>query len=152
MSNLFFIDLFIDYYDIPPRQAYSLDTGLDIPATSDKILVPRRVTPVPTDIYLKIPRIPFPPIFGFVPVFDVTLRSRSGLAKHGIIVANSPATIDTTYTGEVIVLLLNSTDRPYEVRRGDYIAQMVVSLAIAPVLSNKTRDYKGFGSSDKSSG
>lgn len=142
---------FIKKYDIPPAQAYELDTGLDLPAKIDLVLPSGKVSPVPTGIYLDIPQIPFAfelgRIFGVCPVFDVSIRSRSGLAKRGIFVANSPATIDTNYKGELIVLLFNSTDTSYRISRGDYIAQMVISFALAPYMSQGYRGYNGFGSS-----
>lgn len=141
----------IKKYEIPPRQGYAYDTGLDIPSVVDKNLAPHSITPVPTGIYLDIPVIPFAEIIGrvlgIVPVIDVQIRSRSGLAKQGIIVANSPATIDTGYKGELVILLQNTLQYPYLVTRGEYIAQLVVSVALSPYISRKNRNTNGFGSS-----
>lgn len=141
----------IKRYDIPPRQGYAYDTGLDVPSAVDKNLAPRSITPVPTGIYLDIPVFPFAEIigsvFGYVPVIDVQVRSRSGLAKQGILVANSPATIDTGYKGELVILLHNTLQYPYLVTRGEYIAQMVISVALSPYISTKVRNTNGFGSS-----
>jgi dUTP pyrophosphatase len=60
--------------------------------------------------------------------FEVQVRSRSGLtAKHGIIVLNSPGTIDSDYRGEVKVCLFNCGYRAFEVNPGDRIAQLVLA-------------------------
>uniref|UniRef100_A0A6C0CK84 dUTP diphosphatase n=1 Tax=viral metagenome TaxID=1070528 RepID=A0A6C0CK84_9ZZZZ len=54
------------------------------------------------------------------------VRSRSGLAaKHGIMVLNSPGTIDSDYRGRIKVILLNTSDTVFEVNSGDRIAQLV---------------------------
>ncbi len=55
------------------------------------------------------------------------MRPRSGLAlRHGITVLNSPGTIDSDYRGEVMVLLANLGDAPFDIRRGERIAQLVI--------------------------
>ncbi|HLF19439.1 MAG TPA: dUTP diphosphatase, partial [Bacteroidota bacterium] len=56
------------------------------------------------------------------------IRPRSGLAvRHGIGILNSPGTIDSDYRGEVKVILRNFSPEPFRVRRGDRIAQLVIS-------------------------
>lgn len=63
--------------------------------------------------------------------FEAQIRSRSGLAwKEGIIVLNSPGTIDADYRGEIFVVLYNAGDTMFLLKRGMRIAQMV----IAPVI------------------
>jgi dUTP pyrophosphatase len=85
--------------------------------------------------------------------FEVQVRPRSGLAlKHGITCLNTPGTIDEDYRGEVKVILANLGSEPFEVRRGERIAQLVP----APVLkarfsevgqlSETQRGTGGFGS------
>ncbi len=60
------------------------------------------------------------------------MRPRSGLAlKHGVTVLNSPGTIDSDYRGEVKIMLVNLGEAPFEIRRGERIAQLVV----APVIT-----------------
>ena len=60
--------------------------------------------------------------------FEAQVRPRSGLAvKYGVTVLNSPGTIDADYRGEVKVILVNHGTEPFEIRRGDRIAQMIVS-------------------------
>ena len=69
-----------------------------------------------TGIYVKIP-------IGY----EIQMRGRSGLAaKHGISVLNSPATIDSDYTGEIKVILHNHSSQPYEIKNGDRVAQILI--------------------------
>jgi dUTP pyrophosphatase len=76
---------------------------------------------IPTGIALAIPE-----------GYEGQVRPRSGLAlKHGITVLNAPGTIDSDYRNEVKVLLINHGGDPFEVRRGDRIAQLL----FAPVTS-----------------
>ena len=76
---------------------------------------------VPTGLVLAIP-----------PGFEGQVRPRSGLAlRHGLTVLNAPGTIDADYRGEVQVLLINHGEAPFELRRGERIAQLLV----APVAS-----------------
>jgi dUTP pyrophosphatase len=84
--------------------------------------------------------------------------SRSGLAlKSGIEVLNAPGIIDSDYRGEVCVILFNTTRHPFEVRRGDRIAQMVVTPHLSPYfdrvltvdMDETIRGAGGFGSTGR---
>jgi dUTP pyrophosphatase len=85
--------------------------------------------------------------------YECQIRPRSGLAlKHGISVANTPATIDSDYRGEVKVILVNLGTQPFAVTRGMRIAQMVFA-KVEPVdfqtvegLPSSSRGAGGFGS------
>lgn len=88
--------------------------------------------------------------------YEGQIRSRSGLAyKHGIIVLNSPGTIDSDYTGEIQVLLYNVSNESYTININDRIAQIVFSKCydinlIETNIFNKTqRDNGGFGHTGK---
>ena len=88
--------------------------------------------------------------------YECQIRTRSGLAlKHGIIVANTPATIDSDYRGEVKVILINLGTEPFAVTRGMRIAQMVFArverIEFRPVaeLPDSTRGTGGFGSTGR---
>ena len=60
--------------------------------------------------------------------FEAQIRPRSGLAlKHGITVLNTPGTIDADYRGELMVLLINFSDKEFLINDGERIAQMVVA-------------------------
>jgi dUTP pyrophosphatase len=81
------------------------------------------------------------------------IRSRSGLAaKNGIVVLNSPGTIDADYRGHLKVILANFGDQDFLVQQGTRIAQLVISPVLRPKikevqdLSFSARGVKGFGS------
>ena len=85
--------------------------------------------------------------------YEGQVRSRSGLAANsGVIVLNSPGTIDSDYEGEIKVILYNSDpNKPFTVNPGDRIAQMVFNpVAFADVVVNKKeRGEGGLGSTGK---
>lgn len=124
--------------------AYATDgaAGMDVLAAEDVVLQPGGRHAVATGLALAVPD-----------GFELQVRPRSGLAlKHGISLPNTPGTIDSDYRGELKVILINLGDFPFEVRRGDRIAQLV----LAPVaratwleveeLDETTRGEGGFGS------
>lgn len=101
-----------------PSYARKGDAGIDLHARCDAVLGPgggRRL--VPTGISIAIPA-------GHAGL----VLPRSGLAhSHGVTLVNSPGLIDAAYRGEVKVVLINTDPgAPYQVRRGDRIAQLVV--------------------------
>jgi len=107
------------------------------------VLHPGKRALVPTGIRVAIPE-----------GYEGQVRARSGLAiKHGIAMVNAPGTIDADYRGELSVILINLGEEPFEIRRGERIAQLVFA-AVAPVtlqqvetLSETARGEGGFGSS-----
>jgi dUTP diphosphatase len=120
------------------------DAGLDVRCIEGAVLVPNTPLAVATGLAFEIPA-----------GYEVQLRPRSGLAlKYAITLANSPATIDPGYRGELKVILLNLGKLPYEIHAGDRVAQMVVSQYEAVTwdegdLSESTRGTGGFGSSGR---
>lgn len=89
------------------------------------------------------------------PAFEAQIRPRSSSIKRGLVVPNSPGTIDSDYRGEVRVLLRNVSPQPVTVQRGDRIAQMVikevpqVNLVVVDAISDTERGAGGFGSTGK---
>lgn len=88
--------------------------------------------------------------------FEVQVRPRSGLAlKHGIVLPNSPGTIDSDYRGEVGVIAMNAGDAPFFVAHGERIAQMVVApvvqagFGVVERLGDTARGAGGFGSTGR---
>ena len=84
---------------------------------------------------------------------ELQVRPRSGLAlRHGIVLPNSPGTIDEDYRGEVQVIVLNAGTEPFTVERGMRIAQAVLSPVLRGVwdevvnLDDTERGQGGFGS------
>lgn len=85
--------------------------------------------------------------------FEAQVRPRSGLAaKFGVTVLNAPGTVDADYRGEVKVILINHGTAPFEIARGDRIAQMVIAavpetaLIEVETLEETQRGTGGFGS------
>ncbi|MBA3498188.1 MAG: dUTP diphosphatase [Gemmatimonadales bacterium] len=88
--------------------------------------------------------------------FECQIRPRSGLAlRHGITLPNTPATIDSDYRGELMIMLVNLGVEPFEVTRGMRIAQLVVArverVAFRTVdeLPATARGAGGFGSTGR---
>jgi dUTP pyrophosphatase len=128
-----------------PLPSYATDgsAGLDVAADVDTVLVipPLGRARVPTGFAIEVPA-----------GYEVQVRPRSGLAaRHGVTVLNAPGTIDSDYRGEVQVLLVNLGDSPFEVRRGDRIAQIVpaavarAEIVEADCLGDTDRGAGGFG-------
>jgi dUTP pyrophosphatase len=120
------------------------DAGMDLSAVEDVTLMPGIPAAVPTGIAIELR-----------PGLEAQLRPRSGLAlKHAITMPNSPATIDPGYRGEIRVILMNLGTVPYQIHRGDRIAQLVVA-SYVPVewleeeLAESRRGAGGFGSSGR---
>lgn len=131
--------------DLPlPAQASPGSAGFDLRAAVDGELVlrPGERLLVPTGVVLEIP-----------PGWEGQVRPRSGLAlRHGLSIVNAPGTIDSDYRGEVGVILINLGDAPCTLKRGDRIAQLVIS-RVEPVeweeadtLEDSHRGDGGFGS------
>src|SRR5512147_1203047 len=81
------------------------------------VLKPGETTLVPTGFAIALPQ-----------GFEAQVRPRSGLAvKHQIGILNAPGTIDSDYRGEIKVILTNFGKEDFVIRRGERIAQMVVS-------------------------
>ena len=81
--------------------------------------------------------------------YEVQVRPRSGLAlKHGITCLNTPGTIDSDYRGEVKVILANLGSEPFEVVRGERIAQLVP----APVLRARFTEVEELGETARGGG
>ena len=127
-----------------PAPAYATDgaAGLDIVAAETLVLAPGQRHAVATGFSIAIPE-----------GYEVQVRPRSGLAlNHGITCLNTPGTIDHDYRGEVKVILANLSTKPFEVRRGERIAQLVPAPVLkaefreVAVLSETGRGAGGFGS------
>lgn len=87
---------------------------------------------------------------------ELQVRPRSGLAlKHGITVLNSPGTVDASYRGEICVILINLSDTPYVISKGDRIAQAKIDIVPQMILiesdeiNTTKRGTGGFGHSGK---
>jgi dUTP pyrophosphatase len=127
-----------------PLPAYATEgaAGMDVVAAEALTLAPGARAAVATGFAMAIP-------VGY----EVQVRPRSGLAlKHGITCLNTPGTIDSDYRGEVKVILANLGADPFEVARGDRIAQLVPAPVLRAMLhetadlDETVRGHGGFGS------
>jgi dUTP diphosphatase len=135
--------------DLPlPAYQSELAAGLDLLAAVDSplSLEPGNRAMVPTGLSMALPA-----------GFEAQVRPRSGLAaKHGVTVLNTPGTIDADYRGEVKVILINLGAEPFEIKRGERIAQMVIAPVLQAqiseviTLSDTERGSGGFGSTGRS--
>ena len=130
-----------------PVPTYATDgaAGLDVVAAETVTLAPGQRHAVATGFSIAIPE-----------GYEVQVRPRSGLAlKHGITCLNTPGTIDHDYRGEVKVILANLGNEPFEVRRGERIAQLVPALVTkaafleVEALGETSRGAGGFGSTGR---
>lgn len=131
-----------------PTRGTSGSAGLDLHALLDQpITVPAggRIS-VPTGIAIGLPS---PETVGLV-------FARSGLAvKHGLCLSNGVGVIDSDYTGEIKVGLVNLSESPYELQPGERIAQLVVMPVLLPQLTEveelqeTCRGAGGFGSTGR---
>lgn len=131
--------------DLMPQKAHHDDAAFDLRSRLDMELKPSEPHLIPTGIFMEIPQ-----------GYEGQVRPRSGLAlKHAITVLNSPGTIDAGYRGEVAVIVMNCGKEPYQVKRGDRIAQLVinkipeVNIEVVQALSDTKRGSGGFGSTGK---
>lgn len=134
----------LDHFEGLELPDYATDgaAGMDVLAAEDAVLPPGGRHAVGTGLCLAIP-----------PGYELQVRPRSGLAlKHGISLPNAPGTIDSDYRGELKIILINHGDRPFEVLRGDRIAQLVLAPVVraswlkVDELDETVRGEDGFGS------
>jgi dUTP pyrophosphatase len=109
------------------------------------VLAPMERALVPTGIAVSIPE-----------GYEGEVRPRSGLAVNaGVTVLNAPGTIDADYRGEVKVILINLGNTPFEIRKGDRIAQIVFKKVARALwdevddLPETDRGAGGFGSTGR---
>ena len=130
-----------------PAYKTSGSSGMDLVAyIKNKITInPGKTAMIPTGIAVAVPK-----------NYEIQIRPRSGLAaKKSISVLNTPGTIDSDYRGEIKIILINLSKKPFVVKSGDRVAQMI----LCPVAKGKLREVKnlpktvrdkgGFGSTGK---
>lgn len=128
-----------------PKYAYLSDSGFDLHSTIDIVVPPFGRALIPTGLK-----------FSFDEGYEIQVRTKSGLAiNQGLIVLNSPGTVDAGYTGECKVPVLNVNQTEFRITAGMKVAQAV----LCPVMNgryvrfenvddieNKDRGNNGFGS------
>jgi len=130
-------------HELPSYQT-TASAGMDLRANNEDpiVLKPLERAIIPTGIYIELP-------VGY----EAQIRPRSGLAaKKGISLVNSPGTIDADYRGEIGVILVNLSNEPFTVEKGERIAQMVIAKheqaqwVLVDELGESERGAGGFGS------
>ena len=128
-----------------PAYAHPSDAGMDVRSVEELVIPAGKRALVHTGLIVLLP-----------PLYEAQVRPRSGLAlKHGITVLNTPGTIDSGYRGEIGVILFNSSDVDFQVKKGDRVAQVVIAPVIQPVIEEAQeidetdRGAGGFGSTGK---
>lgn len=131
-----------------PHRATEGSAGLDLCALLSEPLTvfPGERVRIPTGIAVGLPS----------PETVALLYARSGLAvRHGLTLSNCVGVIDSDYTGEIQVGLINQSNEPYTVQPGERIAQMVIAPVLLPTvqevdtLTETARGAGGFGSTGR---
>jgi len=130
---------------IDPKYAYESDSGFDLWSAEEIHFHPFERKLVPTGLSFDIPE-----------GYEIQVRTKSGLAiKQGLMVLNSPGTVDQGYTGEVKVILMNMNNYAMTVTKNQKIAQAVlcpvvsgkwINLVSSTSINQKERGSNGFGS------
>ena len=128
-----------------PEYAYQSDSGFDLRSSEDIWIHPNDRNLIPTGMRFDIPE-----------GYEIQVRSKSGLAlNHGLMVLNSPGTVDSGYQGEIKVIMFNTTNQKVKIEKGQKVAQAVlcpvvsgkwVDLIRVNNINDKDRNSNGFGS------
>ena len=129
-----------------PTYATDGSAGMDLAAATvdPQTMEPGTRALIPTGLRIALPS-----------HYEAQIRPRSGLAlRSGITVLNTPGTIDSDYRGELGVILINLSNDPFVIKRGDRIAQMMIT-PVTPIRWKETkinqdtsRSGGGFGSTN----
>ena len=134
----------LDQKAITPNYKTAGSAGADLHSLVGLTLGPGDIRLLRTGIALQIPA-----------GYEGQIRSRSGLASKGIFVLNAPGTIDSDYTGEIKVILMNASKEGYNIAEQDRIAQIVfanvenANIEMVNELDTTIRGGNGFGSTGK---
>ena len=130
---------------VTPKYNYESDSGFDLYSTEDVVVKGLGRCLVPTGLSFDIGN-----------MHEIQVRSKSGLAiNEGLFVLNSPGTVDSGYNGEIKVIIFNTNQHEYTIKKGTKIAQAVlcpvasgmwVDLVETNKINDKERGSNGFGS------
>lgn len=128
---------------IVPKRAHASDAGLDIFSNEDTKIYSEQRQTIKTGISVEFP-------VGYY----MRVSPKSGLAvKNGIDVL--AGVIDSTYSGEILVVLINHSNETFHIKKGNKIAQLIMEkiaipdIEVVSELSSSERGTKGFGSTGK---
>jgi dUTP pyrophosphatase len=130
---------------VTPKYNYPSDSGFDLHSVEDLEIPPFGRILVPTGLS-----------FDIKDGYEIQVRSKSGLAiKQGLMVLNSPGTVDNGYNGEIQVIIFNTNSYTVTIPKGMKVAQAVlcpvvngkwVELVENSDVTEKDRGNNGFGS------
>jgi len=124
-----------------PEYKHPGDSGMDVCVIEEKIIHPGHTLKIDTGLKVEIPD-----------GYEIQCRSRSGLALKGIVVTNSPGTIDSNFRGRAAAIITNHSNTPFIVHVGDRLMQWVLcevpkcKWIISDELSDSERGTSGYGS------
>jgi len=128
-----------------PEYAYQSDSGFDLRSSEDIWIHPNSRKLISTGMR-----------FDILEGYEIQVRSKSGLAlNQGLMVLNSPGTVDSGYQGEIKVIMFNTTNQKVKIEKGQKMAQAVlcpvvsgkwVDLIRVDNINDKDRNSNGFGS------
>lgn len=116
-----------------PTRGSSGASGYDLRATVNGWVRAHETVLVPTGVFIQMPT-----------DLEAQIRSRSGMSTKGVVVANSPGTVDSDYRGEIKLILHNHSTTDFEFKAGDRLAQMVFAKVEHPIFQifNEKEDMK----------
>ncbi len=121
-----------------PEYATGNSAGVDLRSMIDCVIESGERALIPTGIKIALPE-----------NYEAQIRPRSGLAlKHGIVIPNTPGTIDADYRGEICVIVMNLGREKFEIKSGDRIAQMI----FAPVVRAEFLEVDSLDETERGSG
>ena len=137
----------LDGKAVPPVYATEGSAGFDLVAAEGVTIMPGAWTLIGTRLAVAVPE-----------GYELQIRSRSGMAKKGLIVLNQPGTLDSDYRGEIGILLFNVSLGSQTIVAGDRIAQGVIcpviraDFRLVEELNETLRGAGGYGSTGQRAG
>lgn len=127
---------------IDPKYNYDDDSGFDLHTVEEITLEPFGRALAPTGLKFNLPT-----------GFEMQVRSKSGLAiNKGLMVLNSPGTVDLSYKGEIKVILFNTNNSEMVIPKGQKVAQAVISPVLVGRYINLKEEIVDINSSKRKDG
>ena len=115
-----------------PTYAHPDDAGMDLYSAEDKVIAPGEHCTIKTGVAIAVPK-------GFVGL----IWDKSGIAKNGL--KTMGGVLDSNYRGEIILILKNVSDKAYEVKKNNKIAQLLIQ----PIVNNQVVEVSDLDATDR---
>lgn len=115
-----------------PSYAHPDDAGMDLYSAEEKIIAPGEHCTIKTGVAIAIPK-------GFVGL----IWDKSGIAKNGL--KTMGGVLDSNYRGEIILILKNVSEKAYEVKKNNKIAQLLIQ----PIVNNQVVEVNELDDTDR---